>query len=318
MQRRDFLAGSAALAVTTTMADAKDLADIPIVDTHFHIFDARRPQGVPYAGSEVWERERKGVALPKDYVELTRGLNVVAAIELEASPWIEDNLWVLEQLETDPLFVGTVGDIEPEKPDFVELFNRFRKNPLFLGIRCGNIWGRDAAVQVNDPKFIDGLRRVADADLVMDTCNPTVALLEGMVKLNDKIPSLRIMLDHMPHLNPVPAEQRAYDAVLREIAQRPNIYGKLSDIENRDSPARGLAAVKDRLDVLMGCFGPDRVVFGTNWPETWGVATPAQIVALARAYFSTRTRDEAEKYFWRNSLHFYRWKPRAPNQPRLT
>ena len=95
------------------------------------------------------------------------------------------------------------------------------------------------------------------------------------------------------------------------------IWGKLSDMENRDIPARGLAQVKDRLDVLMDCFGEDRVVFGTNWPETWGVATPAQIVALARAYFATRSRLAAEKFFWKNSLNFYKWKKRAPNQPSL-
>ena len=75
-------------------------------------------------------------------------------------------------MQTDTLFVGTVGDLEPEKPDFAELFDRFRKNPLFLGIRCGNIWDRDVSKQVDDPKFMDGLKRVADADLVMDTANP--------------------------------------------------------------------------------------------------------------------------------------------------
>ena len=117
---------------------------------------------------------------------------------------------------------------------------------------------------------------------------------------------------------PPAAEQAAYKAVLKEINGRPQIWGKLSDMENRTIPARGLAQLKDRLDVLMDCFGQDRVVFGTNWPETWGVATPAQIVTLAREYFATRSRAEAEKFFWKNSLRFYKWKKRALNQPSLT
>ena len=316
MERREFLAGAAAASVAATAAQAA-MADIPIVDTHFHIFDGRRPQGVPYAGSKQWETDRGRVALPKDYRELVKGLNVVAAIELEASPWVEDNLWVLEQLETDTLFVGTVGDLEPEKPEFAELFDRFRKDPKFLGIRCGNIWGRDVAKQIEDPKFIDGLRRVADAGLVCDTANPTIPLLQAMVKLSDKIPSLRLMLDHLPHLSPTPAIQSSYEAVLHEIKARPNIFAKLSDIENRDNPNKGMAANKPRLDLLMETFGENRVVFGTNWPETWGTATPAQIVGLAREYFATRTRAEAEKYFWKNSLNFYKWKKRAANQPSL-
>jgi predicted TIM-barrel fold metal-dependent hydrolase len=316
MDRRTVMAAAGALAATGAQA-ADPLADIPIVDTHFHIFDGSRPQGAPYMGSKQWETEHKGIALPADYKSLTKGLNIVAAIELEASAWVEDNLWVLERLQPDPLFVGTVGDLEPEKPDFAELFDRFRKNPLFLGIRCGNIWGRDVSKQVDDARFIDGLRRVADADLVMDSANPTNALLQAMVKINDKVPSLRIMIDHLPHLSPRPDTQKAYEALLHEIKSRANIFAKLSDIENRDSPARGLTAVKPRMDLLMETFGPDRVVFGTNWPESWGVATPAQIVSLARQYFATRTRDEAEKYFWKNSLKFYKWKKRAANQPSL-
>ena len=317
MQRREFLAGSAAAAAMTTMADAQSLADIPIIDTHIHLFDSRRPQGVPYAGSPEWEKEHHGVALPATFRAFAEPLNIVGAIELEASPWVEDNLWVLEQIQTDPLYVGTVGDLEPEKPDFAQLYDRFRKNPLFLGIRCGNIWERDVSKQVSDPKFIDGLRRVADADQVMDSANPTVELMQAMVKINDKIPNLRIMLDHLPSFDPTPGEQAAYDAVLKEIHGRPNIYAKLSEIDHRSKKERGLAAHKARLDQLMETFGEDRVVFGTDWPNSWGTATPAQIVDIARAYFATRTRAAAEKYFWKNSLAVYKWKKRAANQPSL-
>jgi L-fuconolactonase len=318
MQRRDFLAGAAATALSAGIAEAAaSLADIPIIDTHVHLFDSRRPQGVPYAGSPEWAKEKNGVALPSTYRGYAVPLGIVGAIELEASPWIEDNLWVLEQEHTDPLFVGTVGDLEPERPDFADEFARFRKDPLFLGIRCGNIWNRDVTKQVNDPKFIDGLRRVADADMVMDSANPTVELMQAMLKINDKIPKLRIVLDHIPSFDPTPAEQAGYDAVLKEIHGRPTIYAKLSEIDHRTMKARGLAAHKARMDQLMESFGEDRVVFGSDWPNSWGTATPAEIVAIARAYFATRTRAAAEKYFWKNSLAAYKWKKRAKNQPSL-
>ncbi|MCP5411211.1 MAG: amidohydrolase [Alphaproteobacteria bacterium] len=319
MQRRDFVRAAAAAAMAETMmgvaAKAAPLEDIPIIDTHVHLFDSRRPQGVPYAGSPEWARDMHGVALPSTYAHYAAPLNIVGAIELEASPWVEDNLWVLEQMQTDTRFVGTVGDLEPEKPDFPELFERFRKNPMFLGIRCGNIWGRDVSKQVDDPKFIDGLRRVADADAVMDSANPTLDLLRTMITLNDRIPNLRIVIDHLPQLDP--DDEKAYAALLKEIHGRPNINAKLSEIDHRSMKARGLAAHKERLDQLMEAFGEDRVVFGTDWPNSWGVATPAQIVAIARAYFATRTREAAEKYFWKNSLRIYKWKKRAANQPQL-
>ncbi len=317
MKRRDFLGMTAAAAfaegMAATMARAAPLEHIPIIDTHVHLFDARRPQGVPYAGSPEWARDMHGVALPSTYDKYAKPLNIVGAIELEASPWVEDNLWVLEQMQTDPLFVGTVGDLEPEKPDFPALFDRFRKNPMFLGIRCGNIWNRDISKQIENPKFIEGLRRVADADMVMDSANPTLGLLQAMIRLNDKIPSLRIVIDHLPQLDP--DDEKAYAALLHEIHGRPNINAKLSEIDHRAMKARGLAAHKARLDQLMEAFGEDRVVFGTDWPNSWGVATPAQIVALARAYFATRGRAAAEKYFWKNSLAIYKWKKRANNQP---
>jgi L-fuconolactonase len=234
---------------------------------------------------------------------------------VEASPWVEDNLWVLERIQTDKLFVGTVGDLEPEKEDFPALLERHRKNPLFLGIRCGDIWDRHIAVQIGDPRFLEGLRRLADAGLVMDTGNASVELLQAITRLSDAIPNLRIVLDHLPALDPRPQEQSAYEAVLNNISGRPQIYAKLSEIDHRGGTGRGLAAHRERLDLLMATFGEDRVVFGSDWPNSWGVATPRQIVGLARSYFAGRSRVAAEKFFWRNSLAAYRWRRRAANQP---
>jgi len=314
MQRRHFVIGAAAAAVATGAQGATKVDDIPIIDTHFHIFDNRRPQGAPYVGSKDY---KGGVALPSHYRAEFAKLGVVGAIELEASPWLEDNLWVLEQLATDTLCVGTVGDLEPEKPEFAEYLDRFRKDPLFLGIRCGNIWGRSVAQQIENPVFIAGLKRLASTGLVMDTANPNVALMQAMVKINNQIPELVIILDHLPSFDPKPEEMAAYDAVLKDIHGRPNIIAKLSEIQHRGEPAHGLAAHKPRLDMFMDVFGEDRVLFGSDWPQSVGAATPTEIVSMARAYFATRSRAEAEKYFWKNSLRVYKWKKRAANQPSL-
>src|SRR5512140_155560 len=104
ISRRTFLAASAAaLAATESVSlDAREPA-IPIIDTHIHFFDTTRPQGVPYSGNGV---KNLPIADPASFRKVVRGMGIVGAIEVEASPWIEDNLWVLEVSAKDSLVVG--------------------------------------------------------------------------------------------------------------------------------------------------------------------------------------------------------------------
>src|SRR5262245_52623312 len=206
---------------------------IPIIDAHIHLFDPTRPQGAPYSGPRPAAGEPPIPAYPDRYRRLAAPLGVVGAIKVEASPWIEDNLWVLEVAARDPIMVGVVGNLEPEKPEFPEYLERYHKNPLFRGIRYGNLWGRDITRQSRNPDFIGGLKRRADADLVLDTANPRVPLLEAMLRISDAMPTLRIVLDHLPALDPSPSEQAAYEAALEEFRKRPQIFVKLSEIVHR-------------------------------------------------------------------------------------
>jgi predicted TIM-barrel fold metal-dependent hydrolase len=317
MQRREFLTGAVATAIGATRGGwaASQLDDIPIIDTHIHLFDGSRPQGAPYKGSNQYQG---GIAMPSTYRALAQPLGIVGAIEIEASPWIEDNLWVLEVAQNDTIMVGTIGSLQPEKPEFAEYLERYHRNPLFRGIRYGNLWNYDLVRQLNNPVFIEGLKLLAQADLVLDTANPRVDLLQAIVTVSDKVANLRIVIDHLPSLDPGKDEQASYDRVLREIRGRPNIFVKLSEIDHvvDGLVVSGLAAHRVRLDLLVETFGEDRIIFGSDWPNSVGVATLGQIVELTRNYFATRPRV-AEKYFWKNSLRAYKWVKRSANQPSM-
>src|SRR5450755_4129075 len=125
MQRRAFLAGAAAFAAAPVFAQG---SAIPIIDTHVQLFDPRRPQGVPYSGPKGQPPQ---LALPETYRQQIPGTGIVGAIVIEASPWIEDNLWILERAASDPIFVGVVGSLDPSRADFGEYLNRFSKDPLW-------------------------------------------------------------------------------------------------------------------------------------------------------------------------------------------
>lgn len=314
--RRAFLTGVAATAALR-LADAGQAPAIPIIDTHIHLFDPTRPQGAPYSGPRPAPGETPIAAYPERYRALAVPLGVVGAIKVEASPWIEDNLWVLQVAERDPIMVGVIGNLEPDKPEFAEYLERYHKNRLFRGIRYGNLWGRDITKQSRNPDFINGLKRLAEADLVLDTANPRVPLLEAMLRISDAVPALRIVIDHLPGLDPSGAEQAAYDAALQAIGQRPQIFVKLSGIIHRvnGQVSTELSPYRARLDALMGVFGEDRILFGSDWPNSDGVAPIDKVFAVANEYFLAKPRSVAEKYFWKNSVAAYKWVKRDPSQP---
>jgi L-fuconolactonase len=81
---------------------------------------------------------------------------------------------------------------------------------------------------------------------------------------------------------------------------------------------RDYAPLRDRLEYLYNAFGPDRVMFGSDYPNSYGVATIPEEVALVRRFFAEKPREAAEKYFWKNSAIVYKWAKRAPDQPSLS
>lgn len=132
-------------------------------------------------------------------------------------------------------------------------------------------------------------------------------------------PDLRVVIDHLPHAM-VPSEdaaRREYESNLRRLAESNHVFVKLSEIPVRTAgrlvtdPKYYEAA----LDGLWNIFGNDRMIFGSDWPNSDHVATYAETFAIASQYVAKKPHSIQEKYYWKNSIIAYRWRKRRCGQP---
>src|SRR6185437_7233704 len=120
INRRRFLS-SAAAAAAGSLAWAKSPA-LPkletIIDTHVHFYDPSRPGGTPWPPKDDATLYR--TVLPAEYKKMTAPFGIKGVIEVEASPLLEDNQWVLDLAHREPIIRGTCGDLEIGKAGFAE------------------------------------------------------------------------------------------------------------------------------------------------------------------------------------------------------
>jgi predicted TIM-barrel fold metal-dependent hydrolase len=307
MTRRDFLLSStaAALAARAASSAAGIPALIPAIDTHTHFYDPTRAAGVPWPPQTdpVLYRPR----LPADFRALAAPHGVVGTVIVEASEWVEDNQWILDLAKNDDSIVGFVGHLVPGTPECAVNLKRFAANPLFRGLRLRASY----LSKISEPAVAADLKRVADLDLSIDVVG-NASILPPTLELSRRFPSLRIVIDHFPFAE-WDADPAAMRAPLAELARRPHVFAKISNVVRRvdGKIVEDAAAYRPALDTLYDLFGPNRVFYGSNWPVSDRVAPYATVHRVVASYFASKGPAVMEKYFWRNSHAAYRWLPRG-------
>ena len=301
--RRSFV-GALTMGAALSPARAEIAAPSRIIDTHTHFYDPTRPQGVPWPSKSETLLYRR--VLPNDLRRVAEGLPLAGTVVVEASPWLEDNQWLLDLAKDEPLIVGVVGHLEPGGPAFKDHVLRFAKNRLFRGIRLDE---KTIAAGLTAKAFVADLERLADADLEIDAIGDN-ALLSHLVTLSDRVPQLRIVINHLP-FDPLADEGAARKArsALRELGRRPNVFAKVSGVLRRVNGRVPDAAsfYRQSLDPLWDAFGIDRLVYGSNWPVSDLLAPYSTVLKVVREYFTARGVEATERYFWKNSMMAYKW-----------
>jgi L-fuconolactonase len=309
MKRRTFLRHAAAIAGAVIGPRSRGAAPggtIPAVDTHIHLYDPARPQGVP------WPPKSEPILyqphLPARFREIAAQDSIAGAIVIEASPWLEDNQWVLDLIKDDPLFVGFIGHLELGRPEFDANLRRFAVDPLFRGLR---LEAKAIADGLGQRLWEDDLRRLADANLTVDLLGGA-AMLPDAIRLARLAPGLRVVIDHLP-FSVWDRDLEAARTAMAGFTDLPNVFAKVSAVARvKDGqPLDDTALYRTRLEVLWSIFGPERLVYGSNWPVSNLVAPYGLVHKIAADFCATKSPEAAEKFFWRNSKTAYRWIPRG-------
>ncbi len=165
---------------------------------------------------------------------------------------------------------GIVSRAPLEDPDETEvLLGELANRPRVVGVRRLLQSEPDAFAEASG--FRASARLVADAGLTFDAC-VRWPQLPAVTVLADAVPELTIVLDHLgkPQVGArdasAPADGTPWSAALRDLARRPNVACKLSGLPAESAGEWDAAQLRPFLDVALDAFGPDRLLFGGDWP----------------------------------------------------
>ncbi len=145
----------------------------------------------------------------------------------------------------------------------------FAERQLVVGVR--RLLQSEPAGFSATAAFRESARAVASAGLVFDAC-VRWGQLPDVVALADAVPGLTIVLDHVgkPEVGEAAGTGRVarmpWAESLQELARRPNVVCKLSGLPAEATDGWTDAQVRPFLDVALDAFGPDRLLFGSDWP----------------------------------------------------
>jgi len=308
--RRNFLTAAVGTVAGLTLGGAVPALraehSLRVVDAHTHFYDPTRPQGVPWP-----ERDDKLLyrpVWPMDYRRLPVPVAVTGTIVVEASPWVEDNQWLLDLAAREPLIVGVVGNLPVGSKTFAGHLKRFSANKLFRGIRL-----RDRKLEgtLQEPAFVSDLKLLADHDLSLDLVGGG-EILTYAEQLAHEVPGLRVIIDHLAGVSldgkSAPADwlQR-----MRGLARHPHIYCKLSGLVEgtgrSDGTAPGQASFyRPILNAMRETFGAERLIYASNWPVSERFASLATVQSIVAEYFQGFGMQEERKVFSESATRAYR------------
>jgi predicted TIM-barrel fold metal-dependent hydrolase len=296
---------------------------LPIVDTHQHLWDLDVLQP-PWLKSD---RQLGRSFLMQDYLAAVEGLRVVRAVYMEVAVAPEQKQAEAEYIldicrrDDNPTVAAVIGG-QPGTDGFRRYFAPYKDNPTIKGVRHIPRGGTDPVFLYDQPAFTADVRWLGEWGKRFDLCPPPQRLPEA-IRLVDRCPGTQFILDHCGNADPkafwsdarraavpsagAPAHERdKWERNVAELAERENVVCKISGVVSRAPKDDWITDdLRPIINHCLDVFGPDRVMFASDWPVCTRVASLRQWVTALKEIVSSRPLDEQRKLFADNANRFY-------------
>lgn len=241
------------------------------IDAHHHLW---RYSAAEYGWIGDAMQALRRDFLPADLQAEIAAAGVDATVAVQARQTLEETRWLLDLARQHPFIAGVVGWAPIASPEFSRILEELRTESKLKGLRHVLQDERDDTYALHDD-FQRGLRLLDSAGMIYDVLIYPHQLPMA-VQLVDLHPNQIFVLDHLAKPKIAAGELSPWRENLRELAQRPNVVCKISGMATEaDWQSWTVADLEPYLATALECFGPQRLLAGSDWPVST-VATTYQ------------------------------------------
>lgn len=272
------------------------------IDAHHHFWKLDR-------GDYGWLKPSHGVLyrdyLPADLRPHLKQHRIDRTILVQAAPTIAETEFMLRLADQEEFIGGVVGWLDLEAPDFAAQLGRLARHPKFVGIRPmlqdlpDHQWIRRPAVQ-------QALAAVEESGTRFDFLT-LPRHLPFVIETLSEHPRLRAVIDHLSKPEIMHRALDPWREHMAQVASFPNVMCKLSGMITETDRANWRPAdLAPYVEHVVGVFGADRVMFGSDWPVCLLAGSYDRVIGALREALGSRLTPQVEAaVFGENAARFY-------------
>jgi L-fuconolactonase len=276
----------------------------PRVDAHHHFWDLE-------SGLYAWPTAAEGpihrTFAPEDLAPELLAAGIDATVVVQATDSLADTDAMLAAASGNPWIAGVVGWLPLADRAAAERELDVRDGSL-CGVRHLIHWEADPTWLLR-PEVRPGLDLLAGEGLPFDVVAVFPDHLPLVPAVAAEHPDLVLVVDHLAK---PPFRSDGWDRWVEDIrraANVPTVRAKVSGLDTAAGPGWTVDELRPAWDVALESFGPDRLMFGSDWPVCRLVSSYGQVVSAARELVAELSPSERDRVLGGTAVEVYRLQP---------
>jgi L-fuconolactonase len=243
--------------------------------------------------------------LPADLKPELERIGFQGCVAVQARQTLEETHWLLELAARAPFILGVVGWADLRSPQLHSQLESFARNSKLAGVRHIVQTEPDDRFLLQ-PDFLRGIALLEEFDLSYDILIYP-RHLPVAAEFVSRFPRQRFVLDHLAKPPVKSANLHPWEKSIRDVAKFPNVYCKLSGLVTEADRQRWKPEhLAPYWDIAFDCFGPSRLMFGSDWPVCTVAASYARVFHVIQDHLGQFPAEARDAILGGTAKQFYK------------
>jgi L-fuconolactonase len=271
-----------------------------IIDSHVHFW---KYDPVTYNWIDDSMQILRQDFLPEHIESVYKQNSVNGCVAVEAHQSANETLRLLRYATQNTFIKGVVGYVNLLEQNIDEQLQQLSSHEKLKGFRMA--LQSEAPNYMLQPAFLNGISKLQPFNFTYDLLI-LPQHLDAALQLVSMFPQQRFVIDHMGKPFIKDKQLNGWKQGIEALSKFSNVYCKISGmVTEADWNSWTNSDLKPYLDVVTGCFGNERIMYGSDWPVCLVAASYERWLQTLLDYFNDHNNLERENFFSKNAAQFY-------------